>query len=324
MKTKLLPILILICAIAKAQFANFESLNLEPESFWAGQDGSADYFEDSDFYFPSNWDTSFGGYWLSGWAYSNMTDSVTSGYGNQFSCKAGSGYAQSSNYAIALGDGYFLVNGWEYNSPDFMRITNTTYAHNSMRDGDAFAKKFGGLDGNDPDYFYVEFRAYHNGIQAGDSIRVYLADFTSSDNSEDYILSDWTSVDLWPLGLNTLDVDSVAYTFHSSDVGEFGINTPKYFCIDNLNFLPSVNSINNFQPSQTRIFPNPASGYFAISGSGEGMIQYRIIDISGKLLIEGKAMKGESISTGNLPNGNYLIQILEKNSVEYLKLIISN
>ncbi|MEZ5174386.1 MAG: DUF4465 domain-containing protein [Bacteroidia bacterium] len=322
MKIKILTLLIFAGFNAVAQTANFESLILAPESYWAGQDGTANYFEQSDFYFPSNWDTSFGGYWLSGWAYSNMTDSSTSGYENQFSAKPGSGHNQSSNYAVALDNGYFLVNGWQYNSPEYMWITNTTYAHNSMRDGDGFAKKFGGMDGNDPDYFYVEFRAFYHGLPAGDSVQVFLADFRSADNSEDYILNEWTAVDLSPLGLNTLDVDSVAYTFHSSDTGEFGINTPKYFCIDDLGFNASVNSTKELLQNRALLYPNPAHGFFCIKGKEAGTIKYSIFNYSGDIVQNGVAKNNEIISTSNLAQGAYFIELNTGFEKEYHKLII--
>src|SRR5690606_24615208 len=42
-------------------------------------------------YFPCVYDTAFGGLWSTGFAYSNMTDSVTSGFGNMYSAKAAKG-----------------------------------------------------------------------------------------------------------------------------------------------------------------------------------------------------------------------------------------
>jgi hypothetical protein len=42
--------------------------------------------------------------------------------------------------------------GWDFNGQG-VYVTNTTYAYNSMRDGDMFAKKFGGPTGNDPDWY---------------------------------------------------------------------------------------------------------------------------------------------------------------------------
>ena len=59
---------------------------------------------------------------------------------------------------------------------------------------------------------------------------VYLADYRFADNSLDYILDTWTFVDLKPLG----EVATLEFALSSSDTGDFGMNTPAYFCLDTL------------------------------------------------------------------------------------------
>jgi len=117
-------------------------------------------------------------------------------------------------------------------------LTNSTYAYLSMLEGDGFAKKFGGASGNDPDFFKVTIRKYLNGELGTDSVEFYLADFRFANNSQDYIVNDWTYVDLTPLG----NVDYLEFSLASSDIGTFGINTPTYFCVDNVTTsdLPSA------------------------------------------------------------------------------------
>ena len=188
-----------------AQTADFENLTLPTESYWDGSDLSGTHnngefyseFISGDFTFPNVFDTTWGapGYWLGGFAYSNMTDSVTSGPGNKYSSRAGGG-CNSSNYLVASNNSSIKINnpGTPANSI-LLKITNTTYAYNSMRDGDAFAKKFGGPSGNDPDWFKVTIKRYFNNTYQ-DSLDVYLADFRFTDNSQDYIIKDWTLFDL--------------------------------------------------------------------------------------------------------------------------------
>ncbi len=113
-------------------------------------------------------------------------------------------------------------------------ITNTTYAALSMRNGDQFAKKFGGADGNDADFFKLIISGYSGGIATGNEVEFFLADYRFGDNSQDYILDDWTFVDFSALGT----ADEVRFDFASSDTGMFGINTPKYFALDNLTAVP--------------------------------------------------------------------------------------
>jgi hypothetical protein len=57
-------------------------------------------------------------------------------------------------------------------------------------------------------------------------VEFYLADFR---NGKSLIVKDWTYVDLSSLKL----VDRIKCTLTSSDNGDYGMNTPGYFCIDN-------------------------------------------------------------------------------------------
>ncbi len=188
-------------------------------------------------FFSNTFDSSFGGFW-SGWAYSTVVNPITSGFGNQYASAPGGGsagggaVAAGGTYAIGFGGPNFI------NLPTGMRATsidvaNTTYARLSMQNGDSFAKKFGGPSGTDPDFFRLELSGFSSLDGQGSStgvVTVDLADFTSSDNAQDFILSTWATVDLTSLG----DARSMSISFLSSDVGQFGINTPTYVAIDNL------------------------------------------------------------------------------------------
>ena len=99
-----------------------------------------------------------------------------------------------------------------------------------MRDGDPFAMKFGGPTGNDPDFFRLTVQGFNAvGILTG-SVDFFLADYRFTNNSLDYIVSQWTTLDLTPLGSAT----RLTFGLTSSDVGPFGMNTPAYFALDNL------------------------------------------------------------------------------------------
>jgi len=72
-----------------------------------------------------------------------------------------------------------------------------------------------------------------NGDYTG-TVDFYLADYRFDNNSEDYIIDNWTWVDLSLLG----DVVGLEFSIDSSDKEAFGINTPAYFAMDNLNAVP--------------------------------------------------------------------------------------
>lgn len=178
----------------------------------------------------------------SGWAFSSVVDTATPGFGNQYAAFAGGG-DMSQKYAIAFNSfqgeaAIDLADG--FNAPVSMSLTNTTYAALSMRDGDSFAKQFGGPTGNDPDFFSVDIIGLASGGEVTGSITFFLADYRSPDNSLDYIVDTWETVDLTPLGTN---VNRIEFALNSSDVGQFGINTPTYFAMDNFAAVPEPSAI---------------------------------------------------------------------------------
>lgn len=217
--------------------STFESLNLSADSYWNGSDLSGG-FTDGSAFFANDYDTAY--FSWSGFSYSNMKDSATAGWANQYSAITASGYNGSANYVVADEYGNAkvtltgsatgkLVNGFY--------VTNATYAYLSMRDGDLFSKKFGGATGTDADWFKLTAKGWLNGTQKNTTVEFYLADFRSADSTEDYIVRDWRWVNLQPLG----NVDSLQFFLSSSDTGQWGMNTPAYFCIDNFTTADAVN-----------------------------------------------------------------------------------
>jgi len=172
-----------------------------------------------------------------GWSYSNVNDTTTAGFTNQWAAFTGTGFGGSGNYALANS---FDPNGAIINFAETallfnVEVTNGTFPAISMRDGDAFSKQFGGPSGNDPDFFSVTFTGFSDvdatGTATG-SVEFFLADFRFADNSLDFIVDQWVNVDLQAIG----PARSIAVSFNGSDVGSFGLNTPAYVAIDNLSF----------------------------------------------------------------------------------------
>lgn len=308
----------------KAQTADFENLALPMESYWDGSDLSGTHnngiftseFTSGDFTFPNVYDTTWGapGYWLGGFAYSNMTDSVTSGVGNKYSSRAGGGLS-STNYIIGSNNTSFTKdnNGWDIFG---FGVTNSTYAYNSMKDGDAFAKKFGGPSGNDPDWFKLTIKLYDAGSYI-DSLDFYLADFRFSDNSQDYIIKDWTYIDVLPY----TPIDSLYFELSSSDVGMWGMNTPAFFCLDNIitGVWDNVEelTINNFSFS-----PNPTSSVLNIK-SVDAIESVRVLDITGKTILSytGNNQNQLQVNVEGLNSGVYFIQLSSKGKTQVQKFI---
>lgn len=229
-------------SVASAVTVDFSDISLAPGTYDNGGPamGSSSFYSGGASF--NNSFTDFGGGFSTwaGWSLSAVDDPTTAGYGNQYASAAGGGAGGLADvYAVGYADDY---NPSSINLPASQTVVsadvvNTTYAALSMRDGDGFARKFGGETGTDPDYFTVTFTGYMGADATGGttgSVTVYLADFRSSNSAEDYILTDWTTVDLSPLG----NASSLSLSFASSDVGSFGINTPTYVALDNLTFVP--------------------------------------------------------------------------------------
>ena len=303
---------------AQQNVGDFENLTLSSESYWDGSDMSGLHnnsvfttnFSSGDYNFSNSYDTTWGaasGYWSSGWAYSNMTDSTTSGFTNQYSAKPGGGHPiGGANYAIGKPNSTIV-----FNNPIGLsiNITNSTYAANSMRDGDAFAKKFTNAD---QDYFKLHIYGYSNGSIA-DSTEFYLADFTHADSTLDYIVTDWQYVELLPG-----PYDSVSFDLSSSDVGAFGMNTPAYFCIDNVgNFPLSSNTINQ---EIINIYPNPSSDFIYINSKDSDNYTISLFNILGEIIID-KKINLQQLNLSNLPNGQYFLKIESESGIINEKIL---
>ena len=218
-------------------YSTFDNLPLaKSDTFDNGSDlsGSVDHYGR---HFLQSYDTQWNSW--SGWALTNYGDKITPGHSNQYSCIAGAGLSGTPNYMVGFFDPVIVLD--EPTEISGMYITNSTYTYNDLKSGSQFSKKFGGDDGTDPDFLFVTVKMYLEG-EFVDSSDFYLADFRFSDNSEDYILDDWRFWDFNYDKENDVLTDSLVFSFQSSDVGQFGINSPTYFCMDDFNAMSSFES----------------------------------------------------------------------------------
>jgi len=181
-------------------------------------------------------DPVYGPYW-GGSAYSRVNSGSVGGFENQFAARPGLGSNGSNQYAIFFNSyqGDAVITFGAQVSVTSFDISNTSYAYYSMKNGDSYAKKFGGNTGNEADFFKLSIHGFRGSSLTG-TVDFFLADYRFVDNSKDYIVSDWTTV-----GLNSLgNVDSLQFSMQSSDTSEFGgfeyMNTPSYFAMDGLQF----------------------------------------------------------------------------------------
>jgi hypothetical protein len=188
-----------------------------------------------------------------------------------------------------------------------------------MKNGDSYAKKFGGTTGNDSDWFMLTISGYKNGALT-DTVNFFLADYRFADNSKDYIIKDWTYVNLTKLGA----IDSMNFTLTSSDVGSYGMNTPAYFCIDDMSSIYDVSIAKIEKINTLKIYPNPANNFININGITESTAQISIFNMQGVLVSNINVEKGsinERIDIQNLSSGVYLIQLSTDNEIVQKRFI---
>jgi hypothetical protein len=257
----------LTLSVSAQTISTFESFSLSPNSELNGAGkpvhGS---FTSGGITFPNTYQTAYGGYWSDGWAYSTKQDDTTAGYLNMYASYANGAYS-GTKYAVAQsGSLLHLTNA---DTVKGLYVTNTTYAALSMLNGDAFTEKFGGASGNDPDYFYLTIKGFKQGAVTTDSVVFYLADYRFSDNAQDYIIKNWTWVDVSSLG----SVDSLVFTLVTSDVGQFGPNTPLFFAVDDVTTTQATASFENLTLAANKYWNKPNASVFEDYVSGHGIFR---------------------------------------------------
>ncbi|MCI2082829.1 MAG: DUF4465 domain-containing protein [Bacteroidales bacterium] len=106
-----------------------------------------------------------------------------------------------------------------------MQVTNTTYAYQTMANGNDYCRK---LSYDNKDYLKVVATGYATDGSLTGTTEFYLADFRTS--SSEGIVTNWKEVSLTGLG----SCHKIDFDIQGSDTGDYGLNTPAYFCFDNL------------------------------------------------------------------------------------------
>ncbi len=169
-------------------------------------------------------------YW-SGFAFSNKGDTTTNSYTNDTSSFTGSGAGGTGNFAVAYWQTYDpppLIGLPAGMQPVGVKLVNTTYTALTIRDGDP--NNFSSESYGAGDYLSVTFTG--NSLPDGTGTTTGTATFFLADfrGGNALIVDEWTDFSLAALGA----ARSIVIDFASSDVGEYGINTPTYVALDNL------------------------------------------------------------------------------------------
>lgn len=283
--------------------ASFEEQNLNTSGIYNGSDLWRGFIS-GDARFYNSYNPAWGSW--SGTAVSNHLDTLTAGWSNQYSSYAGD-TIHGNQFAVFNGTSNKVrVNSNGEETVDGFYISNSSYAALSMKDGDMFAKKFGGATGDDADWFKVKITGWDANGNKIDSLDFYLADYRFADNTQDYILKDWTWVEL-----NMENVLDLSFELSSSDVGTWGMNTPAYFCMDKLVGEESIGLTEN-EAFNLSVYPNPAFEEIHMDFETEQERMVSIIDYRGRVL---KSQQFEAaqinMNLEELSTGIYQVLVVE-------------
>lgn len=160
------------------------------------------------------------GTYVTGAVVTNITSTDFKDYSDAYKSAAGGAYA-GKNYVVWYEDGW-TDNSIKLNTAAVvpgMYVCNNVYAYSSMKNGDDIA----GDPFGDEDWFLLTIGGSLEGKAVNTTVEFYLAKGKN-------IVTDWTYVDLSSLG----KVDQLAFRMTGSRTGDWGLNTPAYFCIDNI------------------------------------------------------------------------------------------
>lgn len=222
--------------VSAQRLIDFGDLSLPSASFNNGSDEAGGFTSGgATFNNVHDADSNFWG----GWSYSNVNDTITPGFGNQYAAITGAGLGPNGIYGVGYVDTFtpaipriVLPEG---ESILGVEVTNTTYVYYSMRDGDAFSKKFGGTSGDDPDFLRLTISGLTASETPTGSVDFHLADYRFENNALDQLVDAWTWVDLGGLGADTRILE---FTLASSDNSIWGMNTPAYFALGGVTVIP--------------------------------------------------------------------------------------
>ena len=145
-----------------------------------------------------------------------------------------------------------------------------------------------------------------------------MADYRFSDNAQDYIIDEWTYIDLSQLG----DADSLVFSLSSSDNGQFGMNTPAYFCVDNIVTLDALSPVASLLSQKLfDIYPNPTTDFILLNGKFNAEAVCSIYNMVGQLVYNNVITDLDRINLRHLVGGTYVVVVKDREQVSSQLLI---
>lgn len=204
-------------------------------------------------------------------------------------------------YIVGYYNAYFgkrptdiVFNDGKNYKPVGMYVNMDSYPYYSIEFGDAFARAFNNGD---------KFTMTVHGVAPDESEKTVDVLLSSYSNGDLTMARGWKYVDLTDLGT----VNEIYFTLNSTDTGNYGMNTPGYFCLDKLMVTPAGDAaISNVSANNVAINYDRASKTVTVTGADFAMIR----NVAGQTVMSGSQ---PTFDLSNLPAGVYIISAGNRN-----------
>ncbi|MDE6341698.1 MAG: DUF4465 domain-containing protein [Muribaculaceae bacterium] len=164
-----------------------------------------------------------------------------------------------------------------------------SYTYYSIEYGDSFARAFTNGD---------RYTVTIHGIAPDESEKTMEVELAAYSNGDLTINRGWKYVDLSQLGT----INELFFTIDSTDTGDYGMNTPAYFCLDKLIVASDGSGVNAIvSDTDNPISYDRATSTVTITGNGFGIIY----DATGNAVM---TTDGGSIDISALAAGVYVVK----------------
>ena len=231
--------------------------------------------------------SSWGGTYYDGFTFACSDDKTNGGVAHQWGNIAGGGIASVDGDDITVDATipYVLAYWSEWTGPTCNEVTfttdknytavgayvvNTTYTYLACKDGASPAVAFT-QEGD-------SFKLIAHGVKDGEEVAQASIELAGFSDGAFHAIDKWTWWDLSALG----EVNKIYFTMSSTDVGDWGINTPTYFALDRLTVVDpddtGVEAIDAERTVAARTYVNMAGQTAAEPFAGVNIVVTRYTD----------------------------------------------
>lgn len=312
MKKILLALVVCFCGAVSAENIVLDLSNpgdfpieYDENNVWTGvYDDTANIFS-QEFMFSHT--SSFSGYYNGFVASKSAVITGSAGMDDQFGCMAKGGVAgEGTPFLGAFWDSYSetaesrsceVYTSSPYYAVGFY-VCNNPYAYYAIKEGNPYSTKF-----EQGSWFKLIVHGVdENAVETG-TVEYYLADYRS-ENAEEWTLNNsWEWVDLSSLG----QVASIYFTMESSDVNDYGMLTPSYFCLDKLTVsTEEPTSVDEVVAAPVKAYYDRSAGCVRVHTSAPAEVS--VYSVNGAWVARQSVADSAAIDLTAVPSGVYIVR----------------